>query len=137
MKGRLPLRCIPNLFRGRWYRPRRLPPGIRQGCSRPLLPLSRGIPSTLFGGQPAGNSFADINISFPPLLLDLRRTVKTEDIIENGKVNGVTASDIQKILNLKHAWEFIMDKDVVSYPTDVFQHLSRIKVKIVPSSRSS
>ena len=26
---------------------------------------------------------------------------QTEDIIENGKVNGVTASDVQKILNLK------------------------------------
>lgn len=38
---------------------------------------------------------------------------QTEDIIENGKVNGVTASDVQKILNLKHAWEFILDKDVI------------------------
>jgi hypothetical protein len=43
---------------------------------------------------------------------------QTEDIIENGQVNGMTATDVQKILNLKHAWEFIMDKDVVSYPTD-------------------
>ena len=40
---------------------------------------------------------------------------QTEDIIENGRINGVTATDVQKILNLKHAWEFIMDKDVVSY----------------------
>ena len=31
-------------------------------------------------------------------LLDLQ----TEDIIENGTVNGMTANDIQKILNLKH-----------------------------------
>ena len=38
---------------------------------------------------------------------------QTEEIIENGKVNGVTASDVQKILNLKHAWEFILDKDVI------------------------
>ncbi len=38
----------------------------------------------------------------------------TETIIENGKVNGMTATDVQKILNLKHAWEFIMDKDVVA-----------------------
>lgn len=30
-------------------------------------------------------------------------------IIENGKVNGMTASDVQKILNLKHTWEFILD----------------------------
>lgn len=43
---------------------------------------------------------------------------QTEDIIENGKVHGVSASDVQKILNLKHAWEFVLDKDVISYPTD-------------------
>lgn len=44
----------------------------------------------------------------------------TETIIENGKVSGMTPTDVQKILNLKHAWEFIMDKDGVasksSYP---------------------
>lgn len=38
---------------------------------------------------------------------------QTEDIIDNGQVNGMTASDVQKILNLKHAWEFILDKDVI------------------------
>ena len=38
---------------------------------------------------------------------------QTEDIIENGQVNGVSASDVQKILNLKHAWEFILDRDVI------------------------
>ncbi len=27
---------------------------------------------------------------------------QTEDIIENGKVTGMSASDVQKILNLKH-----------------------------------
>ena len=37
-----------------------------------------------------------------------------ETIIENGKVHGMVVSDIQKILNLKHAWEFILDKDVVA-----------------------
>lgn len=40
-----------------------------------------------------------------------------ETIIENGKVSGMTAADVQKILNLKHAWEFIMDKDVVASKT--------------------
>lgn len=45
---------------------------------------------------------------------------QTEDIIENGKINGVTATDVQKILNLKHAWEFIMDKDVLNYPSDYY-----------------
>ncbi len=38
----------------------------------------------------------------------------TETIIENGKVSGMTPTDVQKILNLKHAWEFIMDKDVIA-----------------------
>ena len=38
----------------------------------------------------------------------------TETIIDNGKVSGMTPTDVQKILNLKHAWEFIMDKDVVA-----------------------
>lgn len=38
---------------------------------------------------------------------------QTEEIIENGTVNGMTAYDVQKILNLKHAWEFILDKDVI------------------------
>lgn len=38
---------------------------------------------------------------------------QTEDIIDNGTVNGMTANDIQKILNLKHAWEFILDNDVI------------------------
>lgn len=41
----------------------------------------------------------------------------TETIIENGKVSGMTATDVQKILNLKHAWEFIIDKDVVASKT--------------------
>lgn len=38
---------------------------------------------------------------------------QTEDIIENGQVYGVSATDVQKILNLKHAWEFILDIDVI------------------------
>lgn len=38
----------------------------------------------------------------------------TETILDNGKVRGMTPIDVQKILNLKHAWEFIMDKDVAA-----------------------
>lgn len=38
---------------------------------------------------------------------------QTESIIDNGEVNGMTPTDVQKILNLKHAWEFILDKDVL------------------------
>ena len=45
---------------------------------------------------------------------------QTEDIIENGRVNGVSANDVQKILNLKHAWEFIMDPDVIATKTDYY-----------------
>ena len=53
---------------------------------------------------------------------------QTEEIIENGKVNGVSATDVQKILNLKHAWEFILDKDVISYPSDysILCHIARL-----------
>lgn len=45
---------------------------------------------------------------------------QTETIIDNGEVNGMKASDVQKILNLKHAWEFIMDKDVLLSQTDFY-----------------
>jgi len=45
---------------------------------------------------------------------------QTEDIIDNGTVNGMTANDIQKILNLKHAWEFILDADVAQANTDYY-----------------
>ena len=44
----------------------------------------------------------------------------TELIIDNGKVNNVSAEDVQKILNLKHAWEFIMDNDIVQIPSDFY-----------------
>lgn len=44
----------------------------------------------------------------------------TELIIENGKVNNVSAEDVQKILNLKHAWEFVLDKDVIQMPTSYY-----------------
>jgi prophage maintenance system killer protein len=42
----------------------------------------------------------------------------TEDIIEGGKVRGMTVGDIQKVINLKHAWEFILDEGVLFAPTD-------------------
>ena len=45
---------------------------------------------------------------------------QTEEIIENGKVTGMTATDVQKILNLKHAWEFILDRDVVACQSDYY-----------------
>ena len=37
----------------------------------------------------------------------------TESIIEGGQVNGMTATDIIKVINLKHAWEFVLDENVI------------------------
>lgn len=53
---------------------------------------------------------------------------QTETILENGEVNGVKASDVQKILNLKHAWEFIVDPDVVAFPCNYYllSHIARL-----------
>ena len=53
---------------------------------------------------------------------------QTEDIIEGGIVHGVKAADVQKILNLKHAWEFILDQDVLNYPSDysVLCHIAKL-----------
>jgi len=45
---------------------------------------------------------------------------QTEDIIDNGIVSGMTATDVQKILNLKHAWEFILDQDVIQSESNYF-----------------
>lgn len=53
---------------------------------------------------------------------------QTEEIIDNGKVSGMTAGDVQKILNLKHAWEFILDRDVLASRSDfyVLSHIARL-----------
>lgn len=53
---------------------------------------------------------------------------QTETILENGIVNGVKASDVLKILNLKHAWEFILDKDIVASPCNFYllSHIARL-----------
>ena len=53
---------------------------------------------------------------------------QTEEIIDNGKVSGMTAMDVQKILNLKHAWEFILDKDVIASTSDYYMlsHIARL-----------
>lgn len=44
----------------------------------------------------------------------------TEKIIENGVVKNAKAEDVQKIINLKHAWQFILDKDVIQAPSDYY-----------------
>ena len=52
----------------------------------------------------------------------------TELIIDNGKVNNVSAEDVLKIINLKHAWEFILDKDVILSNTSYYvcQYIAKL-----------
>lgn len=50
---------------------------------------------------------------------------ETEAIIEGARVQGVTEKDIRKIVNMKHAWEFILDDDVITAP-DNFALLAEI-----------
>ena len=42
----------------------------------------------------------------------------TETIVEGGRVNGVSADDVQKVNNLKHAWQLILDEGVLQSPSD-------------------
>ena len=51
-----------------------------------------------------------------------------EEIIENRKVSGMNATDVQKILNLKHAWEFILDRDVAASRSDYYMlsHIAKL-----------
>ena len=42
----------------------------------------------------------------------------TETIVNGGKVKDMTASDISKVVNLKHAWDFILGEGVITYPTN-------------------
>lgn len=50
----------------------------------------------------------------------------TENIIKGGKVNNMTPEDILKIVNLKHAWEFIPNPNVIFSQTN-FALLCEIK----------
>lgn len=54
--------------------------------------------------------------------------MQTEEILDNQKISDITASDVQKILNLKHAWEFILDKDVLMSKTDYYllSHIAKL-----------
>jgi Fic family protein len=42
----------------------------------------------------------------------------TETLVDGGKVNDMTAEDVSKVVNLKHAWEFILNEDVIQYPSN-------------------
>lgn len=41
-----------------------------------------------------------------------------ETIINGGKVKNMSATDISKVVNLKHAWDFILNEGVITYPTN-------------------
>ena len=42
----------------------------------------------------------------------------TETLVNGGKVKDMTAEDVQKVVNLKHAWEFILTPGVIQYPSN-------------------
>ncbi len=42
----------------------------------------------------------------------------TETLVNGGIVNNMKADDVQKVINLKHAWEFILSKGVIEYPSN-------------------
>lgn len=52
----------------------------------------------------------------------------TELIIDNGNVINVSTEDVLKIINLKHAWEFILNKDVILSPTSYYvsQYIAKL-----------
>ena len=54
----------------------------------------------------------------------------TESIIEGGQVNGMTATDIIKVINLKHAWEFVLDENVIMAEEN-FSFLSQVNKLIL------
>lgn len=42
----------------------------------------------------------------------------TESIIEGGKINNLSSEDINKVINLKRAWEFILNENVIKSKTN-------------------
>lgn len=53
----------------------------------------------------------------------------TETLVNGGKVKDMTAIDVQKVINLKRAWEFILDPSVIQYPSN-FAIVSQINAII-------
>ena len=42
----------------------------------------------------------------------------TETLVNGGRVNDMSAIDVDKVINLKRAWQFIMSIDLANYPTN-------------------
>lgn len=59
------------------------------------------------------------NIHYLAMLEGLKTSFQqTANIVDNGIVNGILAEDVQQILNLKFAWEFILDKTLLKAKSD-------------------
>ena len=54
----------------------------------------------------------------------------TETIIEGGNVSNMSSEDVHKILNMKHAWQFILNRDVISSPSN-YALLSEINKLVI------
>lgn len=52
----------------------------------------------------------------------------TEKIIAGGRVKNMQVDDVMKIVNLKRAWDFILNEFVITHPTDynVLRQINRI-----------
>jgi prophage maintenance system killer protein len=42
----------------------------------------------------------------------------TETLVNGGMVKNMTVEDVGKVVNLKHAWEFILNDGVIQYPSN-------------------
>lgn len=54
----------------------------------------------------------------------------TEKIIEGGTISGMTSEDIMKVVNLKHAWEFVLSENVLLSESD-FNLVSQINKLVI------
>jgi prophage maintenance system killer protein len=53
----------------------------------------------------------------------------TETLVNGGKVKDMTSEDVGKVVNLKHAWEFILTEGVIQYPSN-YQILCQINAVV-------
>jgi Fic family protein len=56
--------------------------------------------------------------------------VQTESIVEGSLINNMSTSDVMKIINLKHAWEFILNENVIMSPSN-FALLAQINKLVI------
>ncbi|MCD8195268.1 MAG: hypothetical protein LUD22_03140, partial [Coprobacillus sp.] len=63
-----------------------------------------------------------VNTIYKQALLEGVNTThaQTQAIIEGGKVKNMSVPDILKIINLKRAWDFILDKNIIASETDYY-----------------